>query len=113
MSPETQIRSGDLIRDEYEVSFNGRQFIVRKGGTRIDFFCPGAEQPSGSIRFGSHWSGAVWLGGNLIGEYEHRDDVWYVMPIIGGRKDPDTVLQVHPATYLLDSIVQAREMAFR
>jgi hypothetical protein len=106
MSPDTQIRSGDLINDEYEISYEGSTFVAKKSGSRIDFFHAGSNHPVGSIRLGSQWSGAVWMGNTVIGEFEQHGREWQVMPISAGRKNPDGLQRIHPASYLLASIIQ-------
>jgi hypothetical protein len=112
MTPDTQIRAGDLLRDEYEISFHGRSFLARRVGGRIDFFPMDSQsRPLGSIRLGTDWSGAVWIGNNVIAEYEHHGQEWVVTPITAGRKDPDAITRMHPASYLLASIIKVNDAA--
>ena len=51
---------------------NDRRVDLLVHRDRIDFFLESDEEPVAVLRFGSSYSGALWLSGDVIGEF-HKD----------------------------------------
>ena len=67
--------------------------------TRIEFSMPDEPKPFGVIEFGSSWSGTIWLYDECIGEFEHIQNIYTVVPISNYRKRPEEAVKIDPITY--------------
>lgn len=108
-SPTTEAlsRSADegVVR-RYAVSIGGNLaadlVILRQ---RINVYLESSEEPVAVLRFGSPNSGALWLQGDLIGEFQ-KDPTgsFVVFEIEDGFKRPSPKEGVDPFEYLLERL---------
>ena len=61
--------------------------------------------PVAALRFGGPFSGAIWIGEQLVGEYEKdQDGNFVVTDIEKGFKRPASVRQEDPISYLIQLV---------
>ena len=72
---------------------------------RINVYLESSERPVAVLRFGSPYSGALWLDGDLVGEFrrEPKGD-FVVVEIEDGFKRPIPIEGEDPIRYLLDRV---------
>ena len=93
----------------------GKKFAVKVGNDRtadlvaiagrVNIFLESSEEPVAVLRFGGPYSGALWIGGDLIGEF-NRDltGSFVVVEIKDGFKRPGRIEDQDPIRYLLDRV---------
>jgi hypothetical protein len=106
MTSPARIMSGDLLEATYDVEFDGQKFKARRLPDSIEFAEGSKAEPFGYIKFGSPTGGAIWIGHELIGEFEVVGEDFTVTPIIHGQMQPDAAMKAHPITFLLTSYVR-------
>ncbi len=108
-SPTTEVLSkaadGDVVR-RYAVSVGGNRaadlVVFRQ---RINVYLESSEEPVAVLRFGSSHSGALWLQGDLIGEFQKESaGSFVVFEIEDGFKRPVPKEGVDPIGYLLERL---------
>ncbi len=108
-SPTTEALSKaadeDVVR-RYAVSIGGDRaadlVVLRQ---RINVYLESSEEPVAVLRFGSPYSGALWLKGDLIGEFQKEPTgSFVVVEIEDGFKRPAPKEGVDPIGYLLQRL---------
>ena len=93
----------------------GKKFSVKVGNNRtadlvaisgrVNVFLESSYEPVAVLRFGGLYSGALWIGGDLIGEFnQDPTGSFVVVEIEHGFKRPGRIEDKDPITYLLDRI---------
>ncbi len=93
----------------------GKKFAVKIGkdriadllamSGRINIYLESSPEPVAVLRFGSAYSGALWLAGDLIGEFSKEPTgSFVVVEIEDGFKRPTRIEGKDPITYLLDRL---------
>ena len=108
-SPTTETLSraaGEEVVKKFEVNIGEDRtvdLVVLR--YRINVYLESSERPVAVLRFGSLSSGALWLKGDLIGEFR-RDSTgsFVVVEIEDGFKKPAPIEDTDPLTYLLDRV---------
>ena len=73
---------------------------------RTNVFLESSEEPVAVLRFGGPYSGALWLEGNLIGEFIREPAGSFVLiEIEDGFKRPPPIEDTDPIVYLLDRLI--------
>jgi hypothetical protein len=101
MTAAAHIVTGDVLDDTYEVDFASVRLSVRRSGQRVEFAVKDVPGRIGVVRFGGPASGALWINGECVGEYERDANEYVVTPITEGRRQIDSVVRVHPVDFLL------------
>lgn len=101
---ETLSRAADEdVVQRYTVNISGNRpadLVVLRH--RINVFLESSEKPVAVLRFGGPYSGALWLKGELVGEFWREPSGSYVVvEIEGGFKQPTPREGVDPVGYLL------------
>lgn len=61
--------------------------------------------PFGVLRFGGPHSGAIWVNGNLIGEYDKNlDGEFFVVEVEDGFITPESRRQEDPVAFLIERV---------
>ena len=70
---------------------------------RIHVYQGNDHEPFATLRFGGPYSGAIWIGDELTGEY-HKDTngQFVVIDIASGFRKPDSRRQQDPLVHLLE-----------
>ena len=72
---------------------------------RVNIFLESSEEPVAVLRFGGPHSGALWMGGVLIGEFnQDPTGSFVVVEIEDGFKRPGRIRGKDPIAYLLDRL---------
>ena len=97
---------GGKVTKKIEVGIgNNRKVNLLIHREQIDFFLESTEEPVAVLRFGSSYSGALWLSGDVIGEFHKAPKgPFVVVEIQDGFKKPHPVEDVDPIEYLLDRL---------
>ena len=67
------------------------------------------DSPIAILRFGGPHSGAIWIGGQLAGEYEKdRDGKFTIIDIEAGFKQPDSKRHEDPVAHLVNRVQHTR-----
>ena len=70
---------------------------------RICLFRSQDESPIGIIRFGGPCSGAIWLAGRLVGEYDKTLEGQYILiQVEDGFRIPESKQEKDPLTHLME-----------
>ena len=70
---------------------------------RICLFTTQGESPIGIIRFGGPCSGAIWLQGRLVGEYDKTLEGQYILiRVEDGFKVPESKQEKDPLLHLVE-----------
>ena len=108
-SPTTETLSkaaGEEVVQKYEVTIGedctADLVVFRR---RINIYLESSEKPVAVLRFGSLYSGALWLKGELIGEFRREPEGSYVVVEVedGFKKSPPLV-GTDPIEYLLNRL---------
>jgi hypothetical protein len=101
-----QLKDADILAATFIVSFRERDFTIIANGNRVDVFATGETDLLGTVRRGSPRSGAIWVFGECIAEYDRDNDsgCYMVVPIEDGFKRPDASVEVDPLFHLLRAI---------
>ena len=107
--PKTETLSrvaGEQVVRKYGVSIgDGRIADLVVLPQRVNIYLESGEEPVAVLRFGSLYSGAMWLQGNLMGEFSMKPTgSFVVVEIEDGFKRPTPVEDVDPLQYLLDRL---------
>ena len=71
-------------------------------GDRILAYCDEEEMPVALLRFGGPFSGTIWVGGELVGEYEKdKEGEFLVTEIEAGFKRPQSRRRLDPVFHLM------------
>ena len=107
MPGATEIKSGDVLRATYELKLGPYVFWAKLEKARVDFGFSGESDPFGHITFGSPTSGALWIKGECIAEYDRLTDRQaVVIPVVEGRKQPEKTVEAEPVTYMLNEAIR-------
>jgi hypothetical protein len=69
---------------------------------RVNVYLKSSEMPVAVLRFGGPSSGALWMGGDLIGEFRREPGgALMVVEIEDGFKKPTPIEDTDPIAYLL------------
>lgn len=72
---------------------------------RVNIFLGSNEEPVAVLRFGGPHSGALWIGGELIGEFnQDHTGSFVVVEIEDGFKRPGRIENSDPIAYLLERL---------
>lgn len=99
--------AGEDAPKKFEVEIgNNRNADLVVFGNRINVFLQSSESPVATLRFGGPFSGALWLGGALVGEFikEHTTGAFVVVEIEDGFKKPNPIEDKDPIRYLLERL---------
>ena len=108
-SPMTETLSkaaGEEVVKKYEVDIgeNRRADLVVFRG-RINIYLESSDTPVAVLRFGSPHSGALWLEGDLVGEFSREPaGAFEVIEIQKGFKSSETLESTDPIEYLLNRL---------
>ena len=98
----SKVIGGEAIKKvEVEIDDNRRvDLLIHRD--QVDFFLESSEEPVAVLRFGSSYSGALWLSGDVIGEfYKAPNGPFVVVEIQDGFKRPHPMEDVDPIGYLI------------
>jgi hypothetical protein len=95
---------GDVLLDNYAVTFGGRRFRTKKSGETVRVFDEEGVKPLGTIRAAGAWSGSIWADEDCIGEYYFSDGAYNVVPVGNGFRESDRKTTLHPLVFLLQHI---------
>ena len=90
-----------------EVKFgNDRKADLLVYRDQVNVFLESSDEPVATLRFGSSYSGALWLAGDVIGEFhkDPRGGPFTVVEIQDGFKKPHPKKNVDPIAYLLERL---------
>lgn len=92
----------------YEVTIGDHQIDLVLLHDRINIYLDsGGEDPAGMVRFGSTWSGALWLRGEFVGEFsEVPEGDFTIVEVEEGFKKPMVVTGMDPLVYLIGRLVK-------
>lgn len=66
------------------------------------------DVPFAVLRFGGPHSGAIWIDGQLVGEYDKNlDGNFFIIKIESGFKQPDSRREEDPVAHLLEYVQEA------
>ena len=92
----------------------GRRYLISVDNDVIALFLQSdrilayrGEEPTpfGFLRFGGPHSGAIWMKGNLIGEFDKNlDGEFFIVEIEDGFISPESRRQEDPVAFLLERI---------
>ena len=103
----------DQLLTEASTSAGIRRRIRVKGAAielvlqidRILAYRDDEDTPFAILRFGGPHSGAIWIGGQLVGEYDKdRDGKFTIIEIEAGFKQPDSRRQEDPVAHLVNHV---------
>ena len=105
--PSTESLSRAMDREatkKFEVKFGNNQkadLLVHRD--QVNVFLESSVEPVAKLRFGSFYSGALWMAGDVIGEFykDPRGGPFTVVEIEDGFKKPHPKENVDPIAYLL------------
>ena len=110
MSTQASPPPADELLAEASTATGTRYKIVAKGtdvelvlqGDRILVYRGDEDAPFGILRFGGPHSGAIWIRGELVGEYD-KDTTgkFVIIEIKAGFKQPASRRQEDPVAYLV------------
>lgn len=113
-SPTTETLSkaaGEEVVKKYEVDIGEDQtadLVVFRH--RVNVYLESSDKPVAVLRFGSPYSGALWLEGDLIGEFRREDTgSFVVIEIEDGFKRPAPIEDTDPFSYLLSRVHMSYE----
>ncbi len=76
-------------------------------GDRILAYRDEEEMPVAVLRFGGPYSGTIWVGGELVGEYEKdREGKFLVTEIESGFKVPKSRRQLDPVAHIIELVAR-------
>ena len=101
--------AGEETATRVEVKFGeGRTVDLVVFRDRINLYLESSQKPVAVLRFGSPNSGALWLRGDLIGEFRREHDGGFVVvEIEDGFKRPIPIEDTDPVGYLLNRLYSA------
>ena len=111
MAPYASPPTTDQLLSEALTSSGVRRRIEAKGAAielvlqidRILAYRDDEDTPFAVLRFGGPHSGAIWMGGQLVGEYDKDSDGKFVIiEIEAGFKRPNSRRQEDPVAHLVD-----------
>jgi hypothetical protein len=95
----------------------GTRHKIEAGGTVVDLFLQSdrilayrgdEDTPIAVLRFGGRYSGAIWMEGELVGEYHKNPDGQFILiEIEAGFKLPDSLRQEDPVAHVIKLIRRA------
>lgn len=108
--PSTESLSRSINREsikKIEVNFGNNQkadLLVHRD--QVSVFLASSDEPVATLRFGSSYSGALWIAGDVIGEFykDPRGGPFTVIEIQEGFKKPHPKENVDPIAYLLERL---------
>ncbi len=107
--PTTEVLSkaaGEEVGKKFEVKIDKDRtadFVVLRD--RINVYLESSDRPVAVLRFGSSYSGALWLEDDLIGEFRREPaGSFVVVEIKDGFKRPTPIEDTDPIVYLLDRL---------
>lgn len=108
--PSTESLSRAMDREatkKIEVKFGKNQkadLLVHRD--QVNVFLESSDEPVAKLRFGSSYSGALWMAGDIIGEFhkDPRGGPFTVVEIQDGFKKPHPRENVDPIEYLLERL---------
>ncbi len=87
----------------YRRCIEGRDMTMFVLADRIYIYHGNDQEPVGTLRFGSPHSGAIWVEGQLVGEYDKDPDGQFVVTeIVSGFLNPDSRKQQDPIFHLCE-----------
>ena len=116
MQPYVPLLTTDQLLTEASTSVGSRHRINADGVSielflqydRILMYRDDEDKPFATLRFGGPHSGAIWIMGQLVGEYDKdRDGNFIITDIEMGFKQPDSTRQQDPVAHLVRRLQQA------
>ena len=102
------LEASSSVGTRHRIVFQGMEFEFHLQADRILVYCADENTPVAVIRFGSPFSGAIWMRGQLVGEYDKdRDGKFVVTEIESGFKQPDSRRQQDPVEHVLNQLQPA------
>ncbi len=96
--------TGDILRDSFAFTVEGRNFVVRRYGETTYVFDEEGKKILGTIRPGGSSGGSIWRDGDCVGEYYLVEREYYVVPIEDGFRQPEKKVKVHPVDFLVRAL---------
>ena len=98
--------AAEEVARKFEVEIGkGRIADLLALGDRINVYLESSDKPMAVLRFGSPYSGALWLEGDLIGEFRREPTgSFVVVEIEDGFKRPVPLEDTDPLEYILDRL---------
>ncbi len=88
------------------VDLDGEQVALFLQSDRILAYRGEEVTPFGLLRFGGPHSGAIWMDGQLIGEYDKTlDGEFFVVEVEDGFLSPELRRKEDPVAYLIEKAV--------
>ena len=85
------------------VDLDGEHVALFLQADRILAYKGEEAAPFGLLRFGGPHSGAIWMGGQLIGEYDKTlDGEFFVVEVEDGFLAPESRRKEDPVAYLIE-----------
>jgi hypothetical protein len=106
MSVKLKIKYADPVSNKFEIEAGRSKLLARREGPEIQIFKSGQDSPVGYIYIGGTNSGAIYIGNNIIGEYQTKDNHYIIRPINSGRLDPHKVVETSPIDFLVSHLIQ-------
>ena len=108
-SPMTETLSkaaDEVVVKKYEVNIDeDRTADLVVLPRRINIYLESSDMPVAVLRFGGPHSGALWLKGDLVGEFSRKPaGSFEVVEIQDGFKKPEALECTDPIKYLLDRL---------
>ena len=96
--------AGEEVGKKYEVNIaHNRTAALFALNDRINVYLESSDKPVAVLRFGGQYSGALWLGGDLVGEFrKDPSGSFVVVEIENGFKRSAPLTGADPIKYLLD-----------
>jgi hypothetical protein len=99
----SQVIHADLIKNNFQIQKGKSKIIAQREGRQLSFYEPNQDSPLGHIYFGSPLSGAIYLGNEIIGEFQTHKGKYIVRPVKNGRFELKSV-ELDPIDYFFTFI---------
>ena len=98
--------TGEELGKRFEVDLGGNRIAdLLALPNRVNVYVRSDENPAAMLRFGSSYSGSLWLRGHLVGEFMMEPaGSFQVVEIENGFKRPTPLDDTDPIYYLLQRL---------